>query len=201
MVSNDTERKSDMEKTRVGFAMCGSFCMLTETLSQLPELCEYGFDITPIMSETTFNTDTRFGTAEHFRSFVTDTTGHEIMHSIRDAEPIGPKKLLDLLIIAPCTGNTLGKIALGITDSSVTMAAKAHLRNKRPLLIAVSTNDALSASAKNIGTLLNSKNVYFVPMRQDDPNNKETSLVADMKLLLPSAIAALEGRQLQPLFA
>ena len=188
-----------MENIRVGFAMCGSFCMLEKTLAQLPRLTEAGFDITPIMSETAYGTDTRFGSAEHFRGCMESATGKEIIHTVREAEPIGPKKLLDLLIIAPCTGNTLGKLASGITDSSVTMAAKAHLRNKRPLLIAVSTNDALSASAKNIGTLLNTKNVFFVPMRQDDPGNKETSLVADMELLLPASLSALEGRQLQPL--
>lgn len=189
-----------MEKLRLGFAACGSFCMLGKTLAQLPLLTGSGFDITPIMSETAYETDTRFGEAGRFREIMREATGKEIIHSVREAEPIGPKKLLDVLVIAPCTGNTLGKLAAGITDSSVTMAAKAHLRNKRPLLIAVSTNDALSASAKNIGALLNTKNVYFVPMRQDDPKNKETSLVADMDLLLPASLAALEGRQLQPLF-
>ena len=173
--------------------------MLRRTLEELPRLTGSGFDITPIMSETAYTTDTRFGAAEEFRRMMTEATGHEIIHSVTQAEPIGPKKLLDLLIIAPCTGNTLGKLAGGITDTAVTMAAKAHLRNKRPLLIAVSTNDALSASAKNIGVLLNTKNVFFIPMRQDDPENKETSLVADMGLLLPSALAALEGKQLQPL--
>ena len=188
-----------MEKIRVGFAMCGSFCMLRRTLEELPRLTGSGFDITPIMSETAYATDTRFGAAEEFRAILSGATGKEIVHSVTNAEPIGPKKLLDLLIIAPCTGNTLGKLASGITDSAVTMAAKAHLRNKRPLLIAVSTNDALSASAKNIGALLNTKNVYFVPMRQDDPENKESSLVADMSLILPASLAALEGSQMQPL--
>ncbi len=187
-----------MEQIRVGFALCGSFCMLRKTLEQLPRLTGSGFDITPIMSETAYNTDTRFGAAGEFRRILTETTGKEIIRTVAQAEPIGPKKLLDLLIIAPCTGNTLGKLAGGITDTAVTMAAKAHLRNKRPLLIAVSTNDALSASAKNIGVLLNTKNVFFVPMKQDDPENKETSLVADMSLLLPASLAALEGRQLQP---
>ncbi|MBQ9557000.1 MAG: dipicolinate synthase subunit B [Clostridia bacterium] len=187
-----------MEKIRVGFALCGSFCMLRKTLEQLPRLTGSGFDIIPIMSETAYNTDTRFGAAGEFRRILTETTGKEIIRTVAQAEPIGPKKLLDLLIIAPCTGNTLGKLAGGITDTAVTMAAKAHLRNKRPLLIAVSTNDALSASAKNIGVLLNTKNVFFVPMKQDDPENKETSLVADMSLLLPASLAALEGRQLQP---
>ena len=188
-----------MEKIRVGFAMCGSFCMFRRTLRELPLLTGSGFDITPIMSETAYGTDTRFGTAAEFRAMLSEAAGKEIVHTVTQAEPIGPKKLLDLLIIAPCTGNTLGKLASGITDSSVTMSAKAHLRNKRPLLIAVSTNDALSASAKNIGALLNTKNVYFVPMRQDDPENKETSLVADMSLLLPASLAALKGKQLQPL--
>ena len=189
-----------MEKIHVGFALCGSFCMLRKTLEELPRLIGSGFDITPIMSETVYNTDTRFGTAEEFRGIIAETTGKKIIHSVAQAEPIGPKKLLDLLIIAPCTGNTLGKLAGGITDTAVTMAAKAHLRNKRPLLIAVSTNDALSASAKNIGALLNTKNVYFVPMRQDDPENKESSLVADMSMLLSASLSALEGKQLQPIF-
>lgn len=189
-----------MENTRLGFAMCGSFCMLSNTLKELPKIAEAGFDITPIMSETTYETDTRFGSAEQFRSYLSEVTGKPIIHSIRAAEPIGPKKLLDILVIAPCTGNTISKLALGITDSTVTMAAKAHMRNKRPLVIAVSTNDALSASSKNIGLLMNTKNVYFVPMRQDDPQGKETSLVADMTKILPSVLAALEGRQLQPLF-
>ncbi|MBO4934348.1 MAG: dipicolinate synthase subunit B [Clostridia bacterium] len=188
-----------MEKIRVGFALCGSFCMLRKTLLQLPRLNESGFDITPIMSETAFDTDTRFGKAEEFREILREATEKDIIHTVAQAEPIGPKKLLDLLIIAPCTGNTLGKLAGGITDTAVTMAAKAHLRNKRPLLIAVSTNDALSASAKNIGALLNTKNVYFVPFKQDDPENKENSLVADMSLLLPASLAALEGKQLQPI--
>ena len=188
-----------MEIIRVGFAMCGSFCMLKKTLEQLPLLTGSGFDITPIMSETAYETDTRFGAAEEFRKALSEITGKDIIRSVPQAEPIGPKKLLDLLIIAPCTGNTLGKLAGGITDTAVTMAAKAHLRNRRPLLIAVSTNDGLSSSAKNIGTLLNVKNVYFVPIKQDDPENKENSLVADMSLLLPASLAALEGKQLQPL--
>lgn len=188
-----------MEMIRVGFAMCGSFCMLKKTLEQLPRFTGSGFDITPIMSETAYETDTRFGTAAEFREKLSVITGKDIIHTVPQAEPIGPKKLLDLLIIAPCTGNTLGKLAGGITDTAVTMAAKAHLRNKRPLLIAVSTNDGLSASAKNIGALLNIKNVYLVPIKQDDPENKENSLVADMSLLLPASLAALEGKQLQPL--
>lgn len=188
-----------MEMIRVGFAVCGSFCMLRKTLEQLPRLIESGFDITPIMSETAYETDTRFGRADEFRRILTEASGKEIIRSVPQAEPIGPNKTLDLLIIAPCTGNTLGKLAGGITDTAVTMAAKAHLRNKRPLLLAVSTNDGLSASAKNIGALLNAKNIYFVPMRQDDPEGKETSLVADMGMLLPASLAALEGKQLQPL--
>ena len=188
-----------MDKIRVGFAVCGSFCMFKRTFEELPHLVGSGFDITPIMSETAYSTDTRFGSSDDFKKAFTGITGKEIIHSVTQAEPIGPKKLLDLMIIAPCTGNTLGKLAGGITDTAVTMAAKAHLRNKRPLLIAVSTNDALSASAKNIGALINTKNVYFVPMKQDDPENKENSLIADMSLLFPASLAALEGRQLQPL--
>lgn len=185
---------------RVGFAMTGSFCMLDKTLDRLPGLLEAGFELTPIVSEIVYATDTRFGTAEHFRTRLETLAGKPVLHTIPETEPIGPKKPFDLLIVAPCTGNTLGKLAGGITDTSVTMAAKAHVRNGLPLLLAVSTNDALGASARSIAVLLNTRNVYFVPMRQDDPVKKPTSMVADMDSILPAALAALEGRQIRPLY-
>lgn len=151
------------------------------------------------MSEMSYNTDTRFGKASDFREKLKTITGNEIIKSIKEAEPIGPKNLLDMLIVLPCTGNTLAKIAGGIADSSVTMAVKAHLRNQKPVLIAVSTNDGLGTAAKNIGSLLNCKNLYFLPFKQDDYINKPNSLVADFTKLTAAAAAAFDGRQLQPL--
>lgn len=184
---------------KIGFAMCGSFCTLSKTIDAMRTVKDSGADIIPIMSGIVSSTDTRFGSAEYFCKTVEDISGNPIIKTIKDAEPIGPKKLLDLLIIAPCTGCTLGKIANGITDTSVTMACKAHLRNMRPVLLAVSTNDGLSASAKNIGTLLNYKNIYFVPFGQDDCDKKPSSLVADMTKIVPAAETALDGRQFQPI--
>ncbi len=155
--------------------------------------------VIPIVSECTAATDTRFGNAHDLMREMERICDHRVISTIQAAEPIGPKKLLDLLIICPCTGNTLGKLAAGVTDSSVTMAAKAHLRNERPLLIAPSTNDGLGASAHSIGALLSRKYIYFVPFGQDEPVKKPTSLVADFTQVVPAAQAALEGRQLQPL--
>jgi len=187
-----------LRKERVGFALCGSFCTHAQVLRELERLCGEYETVLPIVSPVCTHTDTRFGTAEDFLAAVERLTGHSVIQTVRDAEPIGPKKLLDLLIIAPCTGNTLGKLAAGVTDTSVTMAAKAHLRNGRPLVLALATNDGLSASAKNIGALLDKKHVYFVPFRQDDPAEKPTSLVADFSLVAEAAEWALEGRQFQP---
>ena len=163
-----------MQAFKIGFAVCGSFCTHKSAIEQIKKLCNLGYDVTPIVSETVFSTDTRFGKAEDFINAIEEATGKKCIHTIKDAEPIGPKALFDLLIIAPCTGNTLGKLANGITDTSVTMAAKAHLRNERPLLIAVSTNDALGASAKNIGALFNCKNIYFVPFCRICPTKSTT---------------------------
>ena len=154
--------------------------------------------MTPIISERSAATDTRFGNAHDFMREMQRICDRRPIDSIRAAEPIGPKKLLDVLVICPCTGNTLAKLAAGITDSSVTMAAKAHLRNGRPLVIAVATNDGLASSAKNIGALLDKKNVYFVPFRQDDPEGKPTSLVADFDRIPETVEAAMAGRQVQP---
>ena len=188
----------DLSEKNIGFALTGSFCTLKPVIAQMKLLKEEGAHIIPIMSEMVFSTDTRFGKAVDFINEVQTICEREIMASIDKAEPIGPKKMLDLLIIAPCTGNTLAKLALGVNDSCVTMAAKAHLRNGGPLLLFVSTNDGLAASAKNIGALLNYKNVYFTPFGQDDCVKKPNSLVAEFDMLIPSARAALDFKQLQP---
>lgn len=179
----------------LGFAMCGSFCTLKSVIMQMSTLAD-DYDILPIMSQITYETDTRFGTADFFRLSVQDICKKDILHTVTDVEPIGPRDLTDIMLIAPCTGNTLAKLANGITDTAVTMAAKAHLRNGKPLVIALATNDALSGSAKNIGMLLNCKNVYFVPFSQDDPQNKERSCIADMSLISQTLRHALEGRQI-----
>lgn len=184
---------------RVGFALCGSFCTFSKAMTTLEAVKTRFGDVTPIVSEASGSLDTRFGNAHDWRREMERICDKRVIDSLPKAEPIGPKKLLDALVICPCTGNTLGKLANGITDSTVTLAAKAHLRNGRPLIIAVSTNDALSGAARNIGTLLDKKNVYFVPFRQDDPTGKPTSLVADFALVPDTIAAALEGRQLQPL--
>ncbi len=184
---------------RIGFAMCGSFCTFSEVIPQMKALKEAGYDVTPILSEFSYKTDTRFGKAEDFIREIEEICGKSIIHSIEKAEPIGPKKLLDILVVAPCTGNTLGKMANGITDSCVLMAAKAHLRNQRPLVIAISTNDALGASAKNIGSLLNQKYLYFVPYQQDNPKGKAASMVANFVQIKQTVELALKGEQIQPL--
>ncbi len=182
----------------IGFALCGSFCTFGKVFEQIEHLSQKGYDIVPVMSENAYSLDTRFGCAEYWHEKFKSITGKEIIHTITEAEPIGPKKLLDALIIAPCTGNTLAKLSQGITDTAVTLAAKAHLRNKRPLIIAPSTNDALSNAAKNIGTLLNYKNIYFVPYRQDDFKNKPCSMVAEFSLIEETLCDALDGIQTQP---
>ena len=185
------------EKIRLGFAVCGSFCTFKRVLEELEKLAKE-YDITPIMSSGAAFTDTRFGKAEDLRRRITAICGKEPITTIAGAEPIGPQALLDVLVIEPCTGNTLGKLANGITDTAVTMAAKAHLRNGRPVVLAVSTNDALGASARNIGTLMNAKNIYFVPMRQDAPQGKPASVVANFAKTGAAIKAALEGKQVQP---
>lgn len=183
---------------RVGFAFTGSFCTFSAVMAALEEVKARFGDVTPIVSEAAGSLDTRFGNAHDWRREMERICDKRVIDSLQTAEPIGPKKLLDALVICPCTGNTLGKLANGVTDSTVTLAAKAHLRNGRPLILAVSTNDALAGAAKNIGTLLDKKHVYFVPFRQDDPAGKPTSLVADFSLVADTVAAALEGKQLQP---
>lgn len=187
-----------MRTERVGFALCGSFCTHRQVLEELEKLCGAYETVLPIVSEACRTTDTRFGTAEAFLSAVERLTGHRPISSVQEAEPIGPRKLLDVLVIAPCTGNTLGKLASGITDTAVTMAAKAHLRNSRPVVVAMASNDGLSGAARNIGELLGRKNYYFVPFGQDDPEKKPSSLVADFSRIGETMQAALEGRQIQP---
>lgn len=184
---------------RIGFAMTGSFCTFASVLPVIQELTERGNTITPILSFHAGTLDTRFGTAAHWRHALQQATGHTLIDSIPAAEPIGPKALFDVLVVAPCTGNTLAKLAHGITDTPVTMAVKSHLRGERPVILAVSTNDGLSGSAANLGTLLNRKHYYFVPLRQDAPRLKPRSIVADMALLPDTIQAALSGQQLQPL--
>ena len=182
----------------IGFALTGSFCTYSRVVPEIQRLKGEGAKIIPIMSEASSSTDTRFGKAQDFIAEVEDITGEKIIHTIEGSEPVGPKNILDALIIAPCTGNTLAKIAAGITDTAVTMAAKATLRNHNPLIIAVSTNDGLGANAKNIGLLLNTENVYFVPFCQDAPEKKPESLVAHMNLIGETLKEAAEGRQIQP---
>lgn len=183
----------------VGFALCGSFCTFSDVIPQIEMLRKLNYDIVPIMSGIAYETDTRFGKAEEIRNRIETICKHEILHTIPEVEPIGPKKMLDVLVIAPCTGNTAAKLANGITDTSVTMAAKSHLRNGRPVVIAVSTNDGFAGAAKNIGSLLNYKNIYLVPFRQDDHEKKPRSLVADFTLIPEAVEAALKGEQLQPI--
>lgn len=181
----------------IGFAMCGSFCTFSQVFPIMEQLAAV-HEVIPIYSPAAYGTDTRFGSAQDHIRRAASICGRDPLHTILQVEPIGPKKLLDALVIAPCTGNTLAKLAHGIADTSVTMAAKSHLRNGRPVLIAISTNDALAGAAENIGRLLVRKNYYFVPFRQDDAVGKPTSMVADMTLLPAALDAAVEGRQLQP---
>lgn len=187
-----------VKKATIGFAMCGSFCTFSKAFEQMERLRGEGYELIPIMSENACSTDTRFGTAEYMRGRAEEICGRQVLGTKVETEPIGPKKLCDLLVVAPCTGNTLAKLSLGVTDTSVTMAVKSHLRVLRPVLLCVATNDALGASAQNLGRLLNTKNIYFVPLRQDDSENKPNSMVADFSLLGESIEAALGGRQLQP---
>ncbi len=182
----------------IGFAMTGSFCTFATVFQELEHLTSVFSNVVPIMSEISWQADTRFGTAEEHIRRIRALCGREPLRSIREVEPIGPKGLLDLLIIAPCTGNTMSKMALGITDSTVSMAAKAQLRNEKPVLVAVSSNDGLGASGKNLMELMQKRNIYMVPFGQDDPTGKPTSLKSDMSRITEAAEAALEGRQIQP---
>ncbi len=184
----------------IGYAFCGSFCTHATSVEVMKRLLNKGYDILPIMSENVYSTDTRFGKARDLINKVEELTGRAVIHSIVDAEELGPKIHLDAMVIAPCTGNTLAKMARGITDTAVTMAAKAHLRSDRPTVLALCSNDALSANLQNISILLERKNVYFTPLKQDDPTRKPHSLVSEFSLVDKALEYALESRQLRPLF-
>lgn len=190
---------ADLKNMRIGCAMTGSFCTFSKVFEAFRSLKAAGAELIPIMSENAWALDTRFYAAHDARRILSEICGREIIHTIPSAEPIGPKKLLDALVIAPCTGNTLAKLANGIADTSVTLAAKSHLRNERPLIIAVSTNDGLARNAKSIGALMAMRHVYFAPYSQDDPSEKPASLVAHMNMLAKTVEMALDGCQIQPM--
>lgn len=185
---------------KIGVAICGSFCTLSETLPAIEQLVARGYDVYPIFSYNVSTLDTRFFAASDFRKEIVHITGKQPVTEITEAETFGTKNKMDMMLVAPCTGNTLGKLALGITDTPTTLAVKAHLRNKRPVVLCVATNDALGASGKNIGLLMNTRNYYFVPLKQDAPTVKENSLVADFSLIPDAIEAAFVGCQLQPTF-
>lgn len=188
-----------MEKIKLGFVLCGSFCTFETALAQMQICKNLGYDIVPIFSQNAATIDTRFGRAVDFIWRVEDICGRKPITTLVEAEPIGPKKMTDILLVAPCTGNTLAKLANSITDTPATLAVKSHLRNDNPVVLAVSTNDALRGTAKNIGTLLNYKNYYFVPLRQDNPTGKPASIVADFERIPEALTRALAGEQIQPI--
>lgn len=188
------------QNINIGFALCGSFCTFEKSIAQLENLVNKGYGVFPIMSFNAASLDTKFGKASYFKEKIKNITKKEIINSIVDAEPIGPKKMFDILVICPCTGNTLSKLANAVTDTPVTMAAKSHLRINRPVVIAIASNDSLAASAQNIGKLMNTRNIYFVPFNQDDEKLKPNSLVANFELLEPTIKEALENKkQYQPI--
>ena len=187
-----------MRDITLGYAFCGSFCTINQSLTELEKLSRLDIRIIPIMSKMVYTTDTRFGKAADLIGRVEELCHNKIIHDIPAAEPIGPKKMLDIISVSPCTGNTAAKIALGITDTPVTMAVKAHLRNNRPVVLGLATNDALGNSAKNIGLLHNVKNIYFIPYGQDDAQNKPASMVCDFTKTEETIEYALAGKQIQP---
>lgn len=184
---------------KVGFALTGSFCTFSNVIPQIEQIVKEEAEVIPIMSFNSYNLDTKFGKANDFIQQIEEITGKKIIHTVQEAEPIGPKHLTDVMIIAPCSGNTLGKMANGITDTPVLMAAKSHLRNEKPLVIAISTNDGLSGSAESIGKLLNRRFLYFVPFRQDNPITKPRSLVFDPNYIIDTLNKSLERKQIQPI--
>ncbi len=190
-----------MKKTSIGFAMTGSFCTFERVLKQMEALVRRGYEVVPVLSFNAGMLDTRFMTAEHLRARIVEITGNEPIDTLAGAEPIGPKKMTDVFLIAPATGNSLAKLAGGIYDTPALLGAKSHLRNDRPLVLAVSTNDGLGSAAQNIGRLLNVRNIYFVPFGQDDPVKKPRSLVADFSQIPRTIAAALSGVQMQPMLS
>lgn len=183
---------------RIGLALTGSHCTIAETMPQIEKLVQEGAEVFPIISDAVNTTDTRFGKSEDWINKLKEITGKEPITTITAAEPVGPKKLIDIMVIAPCTGNTVAKLANGVTDGTVLMATKAHLRNLRPVVLGISTNDGLGMNAKNLGLLINSKNIFMIPFGQDSPLGKPNSLKADMNLMLETIEAALQGKQYQP---
>ena len=189
----------DLKDKKIGFTLTGSFCTFQKVIPKMKEIKKLGAEIIPIMSFNGYNLDTKFGKAKDFIEEIENITGKEIIHTIQEAEPIGPKKMTDIMIIAPCSGNTMAKLACDIIDTPATMAAKSHLRNNRPLVIAPSTNNGLSGNAENIGKLLNRKNYYFVPFRQDNPITKPRSIVFDAEYIIKTIEYALDGEQISPI--
>ena len=189
----------DLKDKKIGFTLTGSFCTFQKVIPKMKEIKKLGAEIIPIMSFNSYNLDTKFGKAKDFIEEIENITGKEIIHTIQGAEPIGPKKMTDIMIIAPCSGNTMAKLACDIIDTPATMAAKSHLRNNRPLVIAPSTNNGLSGNAENIGKLLNRKNYYFVPFKQDNPITKPRSIVFDAEYIIKTIEFALDGEQISPI--
>ena len=189
----------ELNGIKIGFVLTGSFCTFKKTIPKMKELIDEGAEIIPIMSKNSYELDTKFGKAKDFQKQIEEITGKKIIHTIPEAEPIGPKKMTDIMIIAPCSGNTMSKLACDIIDTPATMAAKSHLRNNKPLVIAPSTNNGLSGNAENMGRLLNRKNYYFVPFRQDNPITKPRSIVFDAEYIIKTIEYALEGEQISPI--
>ena len=189
----------NIEGKRIGFVMTGSFCTFRKTIDELKKIVKLGAKVIPIMSENSYTMDTKFGKAEDFINEVEDITGTKILHTIQDVEPIGPKDMLDILVVAPATGNTMAKLANDIIDNSATMAVKSHLRRERPVVIAISTNNGLSGAGENIGKLFNRKHYYFVPFKQDNPITKPRSIVFDPSYLIKTIEYALDNEQIQPI--
>ena len=189
----------NLKDKKIGFVLTGSFCTFSKTIPKMKELIEKGAEVIPIMSFNSYNLDTKFGKAQDFINEIEKITGKKIIHTIQEAEPIGPKRLTDIMVVAPCSGNTMAKLACDIIDTPATMAVKSHLRNNLPVVIAPSTNNGLSGNAKNIGILLNRKHYYFVPFRQDNPITKPRSIVFDPSYLIKTIEYALDGEQIQPI--
>ena len=189
----------NLEEKRIGFVMTGSFCTFRKTIDELKKIAKLGAKVVPIMSENSYTMDTKFGKARDFINEIEDITGTKILHTIQEVEPLGPKDMLDILVVAPATGNTMAKLANDIIDNSATMAVKSHLRKEKPVVIAISTNNGLSGAGENIGKLLNRKHYYFVPFRQDNPITKPRSVVFDPSYLIKTIEYALDGEQIQPI--
>ena len=189
----------ELKGKKIGFVLTGSFCTFSKTIPKMKELIEKGAEVIPIMSFNSYNLDTKFGKAQDFINEIEEITGKKIIHTIQEAEPIGPKRLTDIMVVAPCSGNTMAKLACDIIDTPATMAVKSHLRNNLPVVIAPSTNNGLSGNAKNIGILLNRKHYYFVPFRQDNPITKPRSIVFDSEYIVKTIESALEDEQIEPI--